>query len=792
MDLFDDEDTSSALSTARTDLTEAAFPSSEPTANSRLAQPNNVAAEQTNNEYEGFPWPRFPQYSKPDPTKRIPWSWAWELAWKLQHITTSKIIFICKLCVKKKDPKPGKWQYSGGTAAFSTHLDTRHGVGKDGEPLAKRRRIDEALQRTGENIQQAIANRRVDSFDPQRLKRSTTRWFAYENIAWWKANSEPWRRMMLDANSMLEDAGCLPTDKTIVAWLRKDFEHYLPEAIAVFDSFPYDINFTFDLWTTSNSLSLNGIFAHWIDAHGTRRKMLLAVPEITEKHSGTNIGHGVEIIIKKFGLQDRIGYFTLDNAPNCDTAVKYLADTFHFNHLHRRVRCTPHTINLVAKEIMYGTDLSAFEEEEEADTDKLVELLEKWRRKGALGKLHNVIMWILDRHADSNRARRFNAIRDDLANSSLNADDKKPAGLSRPNDTRWNSHYYAFESAVKNRTAMDDFAAQEKFNYERALRMVQDKNTKRDPLVTQIKEPILPVIVQDALSDDDWHMVTRYMDILKPLLLATKRLEGNPANRRIGLIWEVLPVYEALLSAIEARVTEYEQMPIDSQRPDIPGYFEEFNHLRMNLQLGWQKLTEYYKKLDRTPIYVAAFVLHPAYRWRKLKELWKDNDDDIQKAEAQVQELWESKYKHKDLGSMGKGASTNTSARSTLTPSQSRNDFLDNFLTERDDYITVDTRETTPTPEIDEMEDFQNANDGYLFSVTNPIQFWLDHRGRWPRVSYMALEIYGVPPSEADNERFYRRASEMVTKTRHDISAEMIGVAQGLVQWDQEKFINWK
>jgi hypothetical protein len=80
MDSFDDVETSSALSTACTDLTKAAFPSSKRTVNSRLAQPDNVTAEQTNNEYEGFLWPRFPQHSKPDPMKRIPWSWAWELA----------------------------------------------------------------------------------------------------------------------------------------------------------------------------------------------------------------------------------------------------------------------------------------------------------------------------------------------------------------------------------------------------------------------------------------------------------------------------------------------------------------------------------------------------------------------------------------------------------------------------------------------------------------------------------------------------------------------------------------
>ncbi|KAK3045938.1 hypothetical protein LTR09_012530 [Extremus antarcticus] len=35
------------------------------------------------------------------------------------------------------------------------------------------------------------------------------------------------------------------------------------------------------------------------------------------------------------------------------------------------------------------------------------------------------------------------------------------------------------------------------------------------------------------------------------------------------------------------------------------------DHLSINLDLAWLKLNEYYSKLDNTPIYVAAVVLHP-------------------------------------------------------------------------------------------------------------------------------------------------------------------------------------
>ncbi|KAF1985641.1 hypothetical protein K402DRAFT_394628, partial [Aulographum hederae CBS 113979] len=52
----------------------------------------------------------------------------------------------------------------------------------------------------------------------------------------------------------------------------------------------------------------------------------------------------------------------------------------------------------------------------------------------------------------------------------------------------------------------------------------------------------------------------------------------------------------------------------------------------------------------------------------------------------------------------------------------------------------------------DEMDEFQQSSDRSLCFVEDPIQFWIENKFRWPHVSRIALEIYGIPPSEADNE----------------------------------------
>jgi len=61
------------------------------------------------------------------------------------------------------------------------------------------------------------------------------------------------------------------------------------------------------------------------------------------------------------------------------------------------VRCFSHIINLVVKGFLWGADWEAFEANIACDTDiaKESHLLESWRKKGPMGKLHNIGVWIL-------------------------------------------------------------------------------------------------------------------------------------------------------------------------------------------------------------------------------------------------------------------------------------------------------------------------------------------------------------------------------------------------------------
>src|SRR5438552_12897195 len=167
--------------------------------------------------------------------------------------------------------------------------------------------------------------------------------------------------MMLLANDGLDLAGCLPSRNTLRKWIMDDWKRYKGVITALLESVSGQVHLSFDLWTARNLLCLNGIVAHFIDEDARKRTFLLGLPQVEGSHTGDNIAQGVEAIIREFNLENRIGYFVLDNASNNDTCIEALAKEFGFNAQDRRLRCAGHIINLVAKALLFGNDIKAFE-----------------------------------------------------------------------------------------------------------------------------------------------------------------------------------------------------------------------------------------------------------------------------------------------------------------------------------------------------------------------------------------------------------------------------------------------
>jgi hypothetical protein len=72
-------------------------------------------------------------------------------------------------------------------------------------------------------------------------------------------------------------------------------------------------------------------------------------------------------------------------------ALEHLSIEFAFNPKHRHIRCFGHVFNLIAQAVLLSNDSEAFEAELHNNLTVEEQELQTWRKKGPIGKLHNVV-----------------------------------------------------------------------------------------------------------------------------------------------------------------------------------------------------------------------------------------------------------------------------------------------------------------------------------------------------------------------------------------------------------------
>lgn len=105
----------------------------------------------------------------------------------------------------------------------------------------------------------------------------------------------------------------------------------------------------------------------------------------------------------------------------------------------------------------------------------------------------------------------------------------------------------------------------------------------------------------------------------------------------------------ALDSLVQAEITEWTQFVIRRTRNGTKSMPERTRKKpsvvddkisRIGCKLGWMKLDQYYTLTGDSPAYLAALVLHPAFRWATVESQWADHADWLARGKDAVQELW--------------------------------------------------------------------------------------------------------------------------------------------------------
>ncbi|GKU23079.1 unnamed protein product [Fusarium langsethiae] len=240
---------------------------------------------------------------------------------------------------------------------------------KDQRSIADVMKLDTRLPR-----EQEIANSLVKSFDRKHFQRLLLEWTIEENHSVSICEQGRLRQIFEYLNPLVKMTDASITRKTIRHRIPSAYESHKGKVIAALKH------------------SLYGVAYFFQDENSQPRKLVLGVPELQTRHFGHNIAAEILDVLDAYGIQDRIGYFTLDNAESNDKAMEVIGGELGFVGSTRRGRCFGHTLNLSAKALLFGHNVEAFEEQL-SGTAALSEAEHAlWRRKGPVGKLHNLVV----------------------------------------------------------------------------------------------------------------------------------------------------------------------------------------------------------------------------------------------------------------------------------------------------------------------------------------------------------------------------------------------------------------
>jgi hypothetical protein len=538
-------------------------------------------------------------------------------------------------------------------------------------------------------------------------------------------------------------------------------------------------------------------------------------------HSGENMAKMLVRIIQEFEITDRLGYFMIDNADSNDTCLEHLIREILPGATdddidERRLRCWGHVLNLVAKAFLFGTDADAFELEDEANTalEREQERLKAWRKKGPVGKLHNIIVFI---RASTQRKELFKNI--SLAtieeiDGLLVDDNVKDLGVVKDNATRWNSTYLMITRALQKRQEIDAFIQ-----------------------VLDVRQAEKRVPREDRLSGEDWLILTENADILKPIYDHTMRFQSRAKEGHHGAVWEVLPSMEIILHHLETLKAQYvdqsvaqtsryqdlarqdlsyQETPLPQPATEEPtiaqntrkaadrrpvGYQppcrrtaqshnpppstpppattrrridEDLSdagrhYFRIGINNAWVKLNKYYNRTDRSNAYFGSVRMHPALNAAWFVENWKEEDQLqwLELAEEKLRLHYNRSYRDQEIGAQ------HQTLPSPPYPTHEPDDF-DNFLTP----ATFDAQ-ATAVDEYDRYKSLHPIKDAFR----KPLDWWKDHLDEYPTLSRMALDLFSVPAMSSECERVFSLAKLILTTQRQHMNEVTLEAILCLKLW---------
>ena len=193
------------------------------------------------------------------------------------------------------------------------------------------------------------------------------------------------------------------------------------------------------------------------------------------------------------------------------------------------------------------------------------------------------------------------------------------------------------------------------------------------------------------------------------------------------------------------------------------------------LHRAQKKCATYVQKLDASPYYLAARILNPQCRTAFLKDENEDITAEGEKKLYIVRKLWE-RFRDKTPFSAVPYESESIS-KSALQPEEN----LSVFYKARRKHILKQTRPQSQ----DEFDNYISKNPIMLDSRTTAIQWWSQpiQRGRYPRLSQLAIEVLSIPGMSDKPERVFSGSRRRVPWDRTKTSTQLLEASECAKDW---------
>jgi len=228
--------------------------------------------------------------------------------------------------------------------------------------------------------------------------------------------------------------------------------------------------------------------------------------------------------------------------------------------------------------------------------------------------------------------------------------------------------------------------------------------------------------------------------------------------------WDVLdatkkflePFYDLTLKLEKADVTlDYMQ---DSMEAIIMHYREsETRHagntgLLAAINTSWHSFNTWHEKLDDSPYYAAAILLHPSKRLEGLRTMWKSYTGAATKGVARVKAMWQV-YKE-----------TRTPLKPTPAAPTKEPSLWERY-----------GRKMNVVPDKDDFLAFINTKPTKIGDDKTPLQWWASMRDTWLALSALAIDVLTPFSQSAVSEGTF-------SGTRRTIPWERATIGGGLVE----------